>query len=400
MRNHSIFFSLLALILVLSLSFTALAEGAGSFYTSGDLFTSRDLNQQPDLTDAVYYTVSDGNDISITAAGTYVLSGTASSVTVRVEATSDDRVQLVLDGLNITNADFPCIYVIKADKVFITTVSDSSLSVTGTFRADGDRNTDGTIFCRADLVINGTAALNISSTDNGIACKKDLKVTGGTLSVTAGTKCLEAENSIRIADGTLNLTAGTDGLHAESDEDPTLGYIYICGGTLSIKAGDDAIHATSVVQIDGGTISVQGAEGIEGTYILINGGTISIQASDDGINAASKSSAYTPTVEFNGGETTIVMGAGDTDGVDANGNIYVNGGTISVSGNSTFDYDGNASYTGGTIIANGTQIDYIPNQNMGRGGWGNGGMGGFGGGNGGFGGGWGNGGGFGGGKRR
>ena len=90
MRNHSIFFSLLALILVLSLSFTALAEGAGSFYTSGDLFTSRDLNQQPDLTDAVYYTVSDGNDISITAAGTYVLSGTASSVTVRVEATSEE----------------------------------------------------------------------------------------------------------------------------------------------------------------------------------------------------------------------------------------------------------------------------------------------------------------------
>jgi len=36
------------------------------------------------------------------------------------------------------------------------------------------------------------------------------------------------------------------------------------------------------------------------------------------------------------------MGAGDTDGVDANGDIIINGGTINVTGNSTFDYDLNA----------------------------------------------------------
>ena len=59
------------------------------------------------------------------------------------------------------------------------------------------------------------------------------------------------------------------------------------------------------------------------------------------------------------------MGAGDTDGVDSNGNIYVNGGTINVTGNSTFDYDGTAEFNGGTIIVNGTQVDTIPNQMMG-----------------------------------
>ena len=59
------------------------------------------------------------------------------------------------------------------------------------------------------------------------------------------------------------------------------------------------------------------------------------------------------------------MASGDTDGVDSNGDIYVNGGTISVTGNSTFDYDGTAEYNGGVIIVNGQQIDYIPNQMMG-----------------------------------
>ena len=59
------------------------------------------------------------------------------------------------------------------------------------------------------------------------------------------------------------------------------------------------------------------------------------------------------------------MGAGDTDGIDSNGNIYINGGTVDVTGGSTFDYDGTAEYNGGTIIVNGTQVDTIPNQMMG-----------------------------------
>ncbi len=79
-------------------------------------------------------------------------------------------------------------------------------------------------------------------------------------------------------------------------------------------------------------------------------------------------------MEINGGDITIRMSSGDTDGVDSNGDIIVNGGVINVTGNSTFDCDGSAQYNGGTIIANGQQIDYIPNQMFGgrggRGGWG------------------------------
>ena len=46
-----------------------------------------------------------------------------------------------------------------------------------------------------------------------------------------------------------------------------------------------------------------------------------------------------------------------------------------MTGNSAFDYDGSATYTGGTIIINGQQVDSIPNQMMGgRGGMMGGGM--------------------------
>ena len=141
-----------------------------------------------------------------------------------------------------------------------------------------------------------------------------------------------------------------------------------------MNADEDTIHATTTVQIDGGDLTLTGAECIEATSIQINEGTINITASDDGINAGQKSSQLSPVFEMNGGEVTITMGAGDTDGVDSNGDIYINGGTISISGQSTFDCDGNAVYNGGTIIENGKETNTITNQMMGGHG-----MGGFGG---------------------
>ncbi len=365
---------LAALALALCMTAVAAAEsvpGSDPYYSADDLFTSRDLEQSADLSGAETLTVSDGNDLHITKAGVYVLTGTASGATVYVEADSDDKVQLVLDGLNITNSDFPCIYVISADKVFVTVAADSSLSVTGSFRKDGNTKTDGVIFSKQDLVLNGTASLTVSSTDNGIVCKDDLKITGGTWTVTASSKAIEANDSIRIAGGTFTLTAGTDAIHAENDDDDSKGFVFIGGGTFTLKAGDDGIHATSVIQIDSGTVDITAKEGLEATVIQINGGTVNITSTDDGINAARKSNSYTPAAIFNGGEVNITMSQGDTDGVDSNGNIYMNGGIVNVNGNSTFDYDGVAEYNGGTIYLNGQASSTIPNQFMGGGGWGN-----------------------------
>ena len=360
------------------------ASSGSSALDTTDLFSSRDLSQTADLTGAETITVSDGKTYTISKEGVYVIKGTASNAQILVKAGNEDKVQLVLDGVSVTNESSPFIYVQNADKVFVTTTeSENTLTVSGTFTADGETNTDAVIFSRDDIVVNGVGTLNVVSSDNGISSKDDLKVTGGTLNITCTSDALEANDSILIAGGTINIKSDKDGLHTENDEDNTVGYVYISGGTITIDARDDAIHATTIAQVDGGTISLTGAEGIEGTYIQINDGEIAITASDDGINAGKKSNITSPAVEVNGGTITITMGSGDTDGVDSNGNIILNGGTLDITAQSPFDYDGSAQNNGATIIVNGTETDTITNQMMG----GHGGMGGhMGGGRGGMGG--------------
>ena len=351
---------------------------------SGDgRFTERDLRQEADLTGSTSIVLASGQDVSITEEGTYVLSGTATDVTVTVDADSSAKVQLVLDGASITNANAPAIYVKSADKVFVTTTKGSSnvFKVTGTFAADGETNTDAVIFSKDDLVLNGLGTLEISSTDNGVTSKDDLKVTGGSYVITCVADALEVNDNLYASDGTFTINAQKDGVHAENDEDDTLGNICITGGTWVIEAGDDAIQGNASVQIDGGSFQLSAVEAIESTQVLINDGTIDIQATDDGINATNKVSVGTPTIQIVGGSITITMAQGDTDALDANGNLCISGGTVTINAQSPFDYDGEGQLTGGTVIVNGEEITELQNSMMGGGmGGPGGGMGGPGGG--------------------
>ena len=348
-----------------------------------DAFTDRDLKQEADLTGAKEITVTSGEDVSITEEGVYVLSGTAEGATITVDADDTAKVQLVLNGLDITNSDAPAIYVASADKVFVTTASGTtnSLTVTGAFAYSADEKADGVIYSKDDLVLNGLGTLIVTSTDNGIVGKDDVKVTGGTYEIKAVGHGIAGKDSVAIADGTFTINAETDGIHSANDDDQSKGYVYIAGGTFDVNAGSDGIGGDAFVKIDGGTFNIDAEEGIEGSYVQINDGAIGIAASDDGINASVKSSVYNTVLEINGGTVTVDMAQGDTDALDSNGSLVINGGTVTINAQFAFDFVTQGVLNGGTVYVNGEQVTEITeSMMMGSPGGGMGGQGGFGGG--------------------
>jgi hypothetical protein len=331
-----------------------------------EMFTDADLVQSPDLAAATAVVLTSGNTVTLSDAGIYLLSGSAEDASVVVDADAAD-VQLVLDGVTVRNANAAVIQVIAADKVTITTTDSTNiLSTTGAFT---DTSLPAAVIAsREDLVLNGTGTLEIASSENGVSSNDDLKVTGGTLRVVAELDGLEAHNSVRIGGGDITIDSGKDAVHAEDADDDTVGFVYVAAGALQATAADDGIRATTLVQIDGGSVDVDAAEGIEATFILINDGNVTVNASNDGINAAAKSAAYNVAIEVNGGTIAVTVGAGDTDAFDANGDIFINGGTIDiVTPQSGFDADGVAELNGGTVTVNGSVITAITQTGPGAG---------------------------------
>lgn len=268
----------------------------------------------------------------------------------------------------MTNQE-PPIYVNAADKVFVTLADGTSNSLTdGSTRAD--EAIDAVIFSRSDLTINGNGQLTITGNFyNGIESKDDLIIAGGQITVNATNTALNANDVVNIQGATLDLTAGNDGIKAENEEDLTLGNMYLNPNSLTINAGGDGIQASNTVELAGGTIAINNStEGIEAMYIHQTGADITLVSSDDGLNAsdptatasqapgmgASTNSAL--SIVIDGG--TLVIDAGG-DGLDSNGSLTLNGGTVLVQGsqnggNGAIDADSQPIVNGGTIIALGT----------------------------------------------
>ena len=295
---------------------------------------------------------ADGSTITITEEGVYIVSGTLEDGQIIVDASDSDKVQIVLDGVNINCETNAAIYVREADKVFITLAENSSNTLGGgnEYTQIDDNTVDGVIFSKSDLVCNGTGSLTIEADyKHGIVSKDDLVITGGTYKITAADNGITAKDQLKILDGSFDIDAANSAVKAKNTDDTELGNIYIAGGVFTVKAEQDGFHATGSIVVDDGTITVNSGddgfhaeldtvihggtifveksyEGLEGKRVVVNGGDITVNASNDGVNAANTGDGGVNAANSgdDGANTTNpganAVGSGDDDSNAASSN--------------------------------------------------------------------------------
>lgn len=352
------------------------AEDTDSMFTDRDKEVGYDENEctaiqlSDDGSSCDSQSVSiEGQTVTITEEGTYLLSGSLSDGSVVIYTDENMKVRLILNGVSINSSSSAAIYVKSADKVFITLAPDTEnvLSNGGTYETVDDNNIDSAIFSKSDLTLNGSGSLKVTAKEgHGVVSKDDLVITGGTYNIEAASQGLSGKDSIRILDGDFTVTAGKDALHAENEDDKEKGFVYIAGGTFALASSGDGISAYSDITLLDGTYTITAGGGSENGEdhqeevpgekpqgepdqkpqaeseasdeseasettstkgikangsLVISGGTYTIYAADDGFHSNSD-------IAISGGTLTIASG---DDGIHADGQVTVSDGTIVIS---------------------------------------------------------------------
>lgn len=294
------------------------------------------------------------NTVTIKEEGTYILSGSLSNGMVIVEAEDTDKIQIILNGVSISNSQSAALYVRSADKVFVTTASgtENILENNGTYVAIDENNIDSAVFSKSDLTLNGEGTLTVTAQEgHGIVSKDDLVLTSGTYVITSASHGISGKDSVRIANGSYTIVSEKDGIHAENTEDSSLGFVYLAGGSFSITSQQDGISASSWLQAEDGTYEILSGEGSARVQNQSSGEDKPMQRTfqeeaEENTTSIKGIKAVTQLV-LNGGTYNIDA---EDDALHSNGNLAVKNGTYALSsGDDGIHADSNASISGGGI---------------------------------------------------
>lgn len=255
--------------------------------------------------------------VHITEAGTYRLTGSLSAGQVAIDLGEDAEedpnavVNLILDNVDITCNVAPAVIFYNVyecgstDTETATKDVDTSAAGANVFIAEGsENNINGSYVAR----IYKSVELNDEGTEV-VDSKKLHKYDGAFYS-----KMSMNVNAIYEGTGVLNITAENEGLDSEL-------HLTINGGNINIESGNDGINT--------------------------NEDEVSVTTINDGV------------LNINVTGTT-----GEGDGIDSNGWLVINGGSVtaaacSTSGDAGIDSDMGIYINGGTVAATGNMLDQI-----------------------------------------
>ena len=299
--------------------------------------------------------------VTISAAGTYEVTGSGSKMLV--VNTGDDamEVTLILNNAQITNLSGPAVHVQQAKNFRLQLVGQSTLTSgeEAMLQSPDPEASGAALLSDDDMDIEGEGSLVVCGyINNGIGCKNDLDINGGDIAVLAANNGVRGSDSVEMKGGSLSVSAWGDGIKSVETTKEGKGYVELKGGTVSVEAWGDGIQAATELRIlDGSLTVVARGDGVETSskalkgesLVLLSGGQISLESQEAAVRCS------TGNVEITGGSLTaysLTEGVYAGDKNSAVGDILVSGGELSVSaGKQALKARGSFAVTGGSIRA-------------------------------------------------
>lgn len=277
--------------------------------------------------------------LTISKAGRYEISGELKDGRIEVNASKEDKIQIVLNGVDISCSDYAPFIVWQADETVIS-LADGTIN---TFTDGGNYDTADTessstekevpsaaFFSKDDLGFTGGGTLIVkASCNDGITGKDDVWFDGGIYEISSNDDGIIGKDSIAVKNGTFVMEAGGDGMKSTEDTDPEKGFITIENGTFSITAENDGIQAETYVLIADGAFELTTGDGAgnvkSNTGMMDRRGQTSYSQTDDSTSTKGIKAGVDVTIQ--GG--TITMDCAD-DTIHSNDTVTINGGTLTM----------------------------------------------------------------------
>ncbi len=209
--------------------------------------------------------------INITSGGDYIVRGCTAEGQIYVNTENEEKVEITLDGVDITCSDAPAILVNQAKRCVIK-LADGSVN----YLRDGgtDKVNDGVIFSNDTLRIKGeSGTLEINSGNaHGIASDDDVIIESGTYIINAVKTGITAHDDVTINGGDLRINGGTNGIKSKGTVNINGGTMYISGGSKEEKS---SIYASAEFNYTGGYVYAVGNQvtppsSMPNPYVVVN----------------------------------------------------------------------------------------------------------------------------------
>lgn len=194
-----------------------------------------------------------GSVVKITAGGDYIVRGNTSNGQIYISTATEEKVELTLDGVDISCGGGPAIFVNEAKRCVLK-LAEGSVN----YLSDGgnDKINDGVIFSNDTLRIKGDGYLEINAGNaHGIASDDDVIIESGEYVINSIKSGIIANDNITVNGGELTIFGGTNGMKSKGTMNITGGTAWICGGSKEEKS---SIYAAAGLYYTGGYVYAAG----------------------------------------------------------------------------------------------------------------------------------------------